>query len=530
MYVEPNTNIYLLSGVPLDREHVNTLYFSNTGEQANYFSSKAVASLTRNTYQRIKRGYARVEGKAETLYKCNYMMFQNSNHGRKWFYAFITSVEYINENCCEIEFEIDNIQTWITEMKLGHCMIERCHTPTDEIGVNLEPETIEFGEYKTTATQATGYFNRYAMVVLTAETVTGEAPSSESWKAVSAGLPMGIYAYAWLPNEEGNYLNAFKVLNDFIDSADSILTVFLYPADFIEINLQNFVKSEQITKEIKPTQTIRPTDFDGYIPKNNKLFTYPYTMLRVSTSYGSSISCRYEYFKDGTPDFDIIGGFSANPSLLLVPHNYNGSIYEWGSALEISQFPQVAYKNDTYRAWVAQGGLLEEAKRAVGIVGGAVSGFGTSYIGAMAGMSNPVTMGTAAFAGGVSLLAGATGMIIENERMKNAPDTSRGSCSGTAQFCSRKLNYYFDVRQIRRENAEIVDEYFTMFGYAYNKVGIPNIHARPHYTYIKTANAIVTGNIPSTACTDIKAALNSGITFWVNGNEVGNYSVDNSPS
>lgn len=110
------------------------------------------------------------------------------------------------------------------------------------------------------------------------------------------------------------------------------------------------------------------------------------------------------------------------------------------------------------------------------------------------------------------------------------PDKARGQLSGNAQVSHKLLNYYFDIRQIRREYAEIVDEYFTMFGYAYNKVGIPNIHARPHYTYIKTANAIVTGNIPSTACTDIKAALNSGITFWVNGNEVGNYSVDNSPS
>lgn len=252
MYVEPNTNIYLLSGVPLDREHVNTLYFSNTSEQVNYFSSKAVASLTRNTYQRIKRGYARVEGKAETLYKCNYMMFQNSNHGRKWFYAFITSVEYINENCCEIEFEIDNIQTWITEMKLGHCMIERCHTPTDEIGVNLEPETIEFGEYKTSATQTTGYFNDYSLVILTTNTGTGDDdPYVKKYEFIANGLPTGVYALAINNTEENGYRPAFSILKNLTDTygADIILNVFFVPIGFFRLRPTNEFNSTKPYKK-----------------------------------------------------------------------------------------------------------------------------------------------------------------------------------------------------------------------------------------------------------------------------------------
>lgn len=528
MYVEPNTNIYLLSGVPLDREHVNTLYFSNTSEQANYFSSKAVASLTRNTYQRIKRGYARVEGKAETLYKCNYMMFQNSNHGRKWFYAFITSVEYINENCCEIEFEIDNIQTWITEMKLGHCMIERCHTPTDEIGVNLEPESIEFGEYKTTATQTTGYFNDYSLVILTTHTPTGdEDPYVKKYEFVANGLPTGVYALAESNTEENGYRPAFNTLKYITDNygADVILSAFLYPSDFLDLDPQTtLIQPNPIKKEIKPTQTIRPKDFDGYVPKNNKLFTFPYTCLRVSTSYGTSILTRYEYFKDNVPDFDILSGFNSNPSVTLVPHNYNGEIYSWDMALEISQFPQVPYIVDSYRAWIAQGGLIS-------LVGKTAETYITSE--ATAGLMGALRPELAPFFVGRGMIAESANKInniTEIARAKNMPDKSRGQLSGNAQISHKLLNYYFDVRQIRREYAEIVDEYFTMFGYAYNKVGIPNIHARPHYTYIKTANAIVTGNIPSTACTDIKTALNSGITFWVNGNEVGNYSVDNSPS
>lgn len=526
MYVEPNTNIYLLSGVPLDREHVNTLYFSNTTEQANYFSSKAVASLTRNTYQRIKRGYARVEGKAETLYKCNYMMFQNSNHGRKWFYAFITNVEYINENCCEIEFEIDNIQTWLTEMKLGHCMIERCHTPTDEIGVNLEPENIDFGEYKTTATQATGYFNDYSLVILTTS-LPGYSSEGEKYEFVADGLPTGVYAIAWCNTSSNGFRPAFNFLKEITDSygADTILSVFLYPSDFLDIKPDKLlVQPNPIKKEIKPTQTIRPTSFDGYVPKNNKLFTFPYTCLKVSTSYGTSIITRYEYFKDSIPDFDILSGFSSNPSVTLVPHNYNGDIYSWDMALEINQFPQVAYIVDSYRAWIAQGGMISMIGRDIG---NTITTLGTA---AISTAMNPALGAYAAARGVISQDVNTANAITEIARQKNMPDKARGQVSGNAQITHKLLNYYFEVRQIRREYAEMVDEYFTMFGYAYNKVGIPNLHARPHYTYIKTANAIVTGDIPSTACTDIKTALNSGITFWVNGDEVGNYSVDNRPN
>lgn len=526
MYVEPNTNIYLLSGVPLDREHVNTLYFSNTTEQANYFSSKAVASLTRNTYQRIKRGYARVEGKAETLYKCNYMMFQNSNHGRKWFYAFITNVEYINENCCEIEFEIDNIQTWLTEMKLGHCMIERCHTPTDEIGVNLEPENIDFGEYKTTATQTTGYFNDYSMIILATHTY-GEDTYNKNYEFVADGLPTGVYPIFMSNTSSNGFRPAFSILKDLVETygADSILSVFLYPTDFLDITPEaTLVGPNPVKKEIKPTQTIRPTSFDGYVPKNNKLFTFPYTCLKVSTSYGTSIITRYEYFKDSIPDFEILSGFSSNPSVTLVPHNYNGDIYSWDMALEINQFPQVAYTVDSYKAWIAQGGMISMIGRDIG---NTITTLGSA---AISTAINPSLGAYAAARGVISQDVNTVSAITEIARQKNMPDRARGQLSGNAQITHKLLNYYFEVRQIRREYAEMVDEYFTMFGYAYNKVGIPNLHARPHYTYIKTANAIVTGDIPSTACTDIKTALNSGITFWVNGDEVGNYSVDNRPN
>ena len=112
MYIEPNTNIRILKDVPLDTTYDHTIYFSSATAQTNYFAGLTKYNLNNQTYQRVKRGYARVQRKAEDLYDCNYMMFQNSAYGNKWFYAFITGMRYINDNVTEISIATDAFQTW----------------------------------------------------------------------------------------------------------------------------------------------------------------------------------------------------------------------------------------------------------------------------------------------------------------------------------------------------------------------------------------------------------------------------------
>ena len=112
MHIEPGTNIKILKDCPLDTTYDHTIYFADKASQTNYFVGLTKYTLTNYTYQRVKRGVARVGIKADNLYDCNYMMFQNTNYGNKWFYAFIKSVEYVNNETSEITFEIDVMQTW----------------------------------------------------------------------------------------------------------------------------------------------------------------------------------------------------------------------------------------------------------------------------------------------------------------------------------------------------------------------------------------------------------------------------------
>ena len=84
----PTTNLKILRNVPLDSTYKDTLTFENKTDQYLYFAGKAKVSFDDFTFQRLNSS-VRVPADPNSLYDCNYIMFQNENFGDKWFYAFI---------------------------------------------------------------------------------------------------------------------------------------------------------------------------------------------------------------------------------------------------------------------------------------------------------------------------------------------------------------------------------------------------------------------------------------------------------
>jgi hypothetical protein len=74
----------------------------------------------------------------------------------------------------------------------------------------------------------------------------------------------------------------------------------------------------------------------------------------------------------------------------------------------------------------------------------------------------------------------------------------------------------------------MIDDFFTMYGYAVRRCKIPNRSSRPHWNYVKTIGCCITGSVPADDMRKICSIYDAGITFWKNGNEVGNYSLNNS--
>ena len=77
--------------------------------------------------------------------------------------------------------------------------------------------------------------------------------------------------------------------------------------------------------------------------------------------------------------------------------------------------------------------------------------------------------------------------------------------------------------------AASIDDFFTRFGYAMNRLTTPNRSARPHWNYVKTAGCTVTGSVPADDMRKICGIYDVGVTWWKNPAEIGNYSLDNSP-
>ena len=146
MEIAPNSTIILISGVPLDNTYTDTMFFMNEASQRQHFLGyQNKHTFTQQTYQRIKKGIARIDAALDDIFDCNYMMFQNTSYGSKWFYAFITSMEFVNNTTTDVFFELDVMQTFLFDYTLEHCFVERETPASDDLGEHIYPEDLPVG-------------------------------------------------------------------------------------------------------------------------------------------------------------------------------------------------------------------------------------------------------------------------------------------------------------------------------------------------------------------------------------------------
>lgn len=498
MQITPSSEIILLKGVPLDNTYQNTLYFTNADTQYSYFSGKKAHTLTKLQYQRVTSKKCRVSLGSHLCYNCNYMMFKNTGHLNKWFYAFITSVEYVSETACEITYEIDVMQTWFFDYSVKECFVEREHSVTDSVGGNIVAEPVELGQIIMHDCAKTQYFSSYVAVVATAYDSDGTVGGYVT------GLFTGVnYVAGLIDNNEqvNNILNYLKATVD-AHKEDSVISIFLMPTAFY---------SKGSAPVVQATKVAKPTNIGGYTPKNKKLLTYPYCYLGVDSGNSSAVY-RYEYFSESTCDFSLLGCVSCNPQIACVPSNYLGQSLCYTEKIVMTGFPQVAWSIDTYRAWLAQSSsthFINGLGSAVGITGGMITG---NLIGASMG-----AVGLANNINGYTLAA-------------NRPPQAVGNSDGDIMVATRNKNFWFKRMGVTRNYAEIIDDYFTKYGYATNLVKVPNRNSRPNWNYVKTNGCCIVGNVPADDSKKIIGIYDRGVTFWKNGNNVGNYSLNNAPS
>lgn len=250
MQVQPNSTIYLLAGVPVDKGYNYSLHFEDRATQTATMQRFIMqnGTFTAQQYTRPEKNVLRVNICADEVLNCNYVMFKNDGikngthrYANKWFYAF-AHVEYVNEFACNVVYEIDKIQTWMFDYEFEECFVEREHAIADVAGDNLQPEPVDTGELVAYRKIETGFSDYMLCSIITnikLEDTDNEitlnyggsiAPalnetyniqptfrpdlyvSGGSYYDNSSGIPCGLYVYTGLLAGEEDWANHFEAV------------------------------------------------------------------------------------------------------------------------------------------------------------------------------------------------------------------------------------------------------------------------------------------------------------------------------
>lgn len=537
---EPDGQIILYKNIPLDPTYEHTIYWTSSTDgtgiyasekQYNYFigsQAHRVLSLQNQSYTRVSKGKIRIlVGNESTtppksilkdVMECNYMAFKNTAFDpNKWFYAFVTKVEYINNNVCEVDFELDVMQTWMFDYTLGKCFVEREHAASDALFANTVPENVELGDTYITRYKHKESLRPNWLVILHGHI---NEPIISNWGSIKNGIYVGGLAVTTFDLTNPNMAELNTAIKNI--GTDNIVAMYQVPFDFLPRSsgygsLHIDVPSEQ---DPRNNRTI-----GSYTVKNNKLLCYPYNFLTVSNNAGQVAEYHFENFSTNPTTLHqfYIDGVSVTQCVgICYPIDYCNEQYNIDSGITISNFPVCGWTGNVFEEWWAH-------NRNSFITGNMTAAI-TSLLGGGAGIAAGIGTGSAptAVSGAMGVFNTASTIansIAKVQDIKSAPPQFRGQTQ-TDCLNSYLDRYGFTLRRlsIKEEYARIIDDYFFRYGYATKRNKIPNRNVRERFTYTKTLDCNITSNtIPNDDIVKICSIYNNGITFWRNADNVGNY-------
>lgn len=539
--VTPNTNLRLYSLIPLDVDQLNTILFDTIEKQRSYFAKREY-TFSKLQYVRHNDGVIKVAQPADEVNKCNYMSFQNNAYSDKWFYAFITAVDYVNDNTCLVHFKIDVLQTYMFDYTLPICFVVREHTNDDTIGVNYQPEPIDLGEIIQTDTHKERIRTETCLVAGTAITGDGDKINvGRCYGGLVQGVNITPLNVSIPPSSSGNMTKAINNLKDAIDkftdanAEDSIVGLINIPFYAVSNLGSGNGTYEPATKDVDITP---PDNLDGYKPRNKKLLCYPYTFLAVDVG-SSCANYKFEYFAGRKPTCRQYYTMSPTPEIAVVPLSYNGQSQNFTEEIKMGNFGQVSYSVDAYKAWWAQNAStynlqlkntstnyqIAQAKNAISSVGGAI---GSAFSGNIGGVVSNAVNGTVnAITNELQYNMDLANIQNQQAVAMNQPAHARGVSSTDVDLVSGGKAIYYKTMSMRAVNAAIADDYLDMFGYSTNRLKVPNIRGREYWNYIQTKGMNLTGQMPNDAAQELSAIYDRGVRFWHHPTVYGDYSKNN---
>ena len=517
----PNMTMVHLLSVPLENDYKHTLFFESEIEQHGYFLTKIVTTGENFTFQR-KDNVIRWGSHIDNLRNANYVMYRNSGYSDKWFYAFITKMEYMNDGRTDIYIETDVLQTWLFDYDVKSSFVEREHVINDTFGLHTYPEGLETGEYIVNNHKVDTMLKDLALVIgITAEP-NGAKVGGKNYNGIYSGVKYKCCKYE----------NA-SLMTDFINSYDeagrgtAIQCLFILPVRLVSssMNLSSTELTDVYNNDLPASWILTHTrnkTLNGYTPRNNKLLCYPYNCMILSNNNGGSATYRFEEFSSDLITFNVSGSVAPSGSVRAVPTGYKGANVNDDEGLNLGKFPICNWQSDVYINWLTQNSVNHTVS-----MGSAIANTSMGALGSLASLN----------VGGAvnSVINGATsiGSIIgEKYAHSLQPPQVNGNINcGDVITSDGKNNFHIYDMSIKREYAQIIDEYFDCYGYKVCRVKVPNKNHRRAYWFTKTIDVNIdpkdeTKGIPMNDMLKIKTCYNSGITFW-RSDYVGDYSAEN---
>ena len=302
------------------------------------------------------------------------------------------------------------------------------------------------------------------------------------------------------------------------------------------------------------------TTLDGYLPANLKMYTSPYCVCQFIQPDGQELILRHEYMmtrRTGAGfNFRIVTGmcclYGIQPPYVLVFRPFEG----YGCGPEISEpgvelygsdpSNQIAYTSLPVGSW--KNGIWQDVAKNIvapmivdlpflvagmsgalnaistispmtktkeGMKSHVQGGLKTSYYETWK-ESQKTDYGTRESNNGyISAVHGVQRQLQNAFSQSMQPPIGKGRTdAGYASFAARVADFTTYCKCVNRDDAQRIDRYFSTFGYAQNKVMQPMRCVREKWTYLKTVDCLVHGNMPSELCYELSAIYNTGITFW----------------
>lgn len=558
----PETTYYL-GHVNWDSSYRDVRLYGSPQEQNDGILAQMLPKYTTagNTFMRNHARMLRVGFRADVIQEdgVNYMCWRNGSTG-KWWYAFVQEVRYLNDETSNLVIEVDEFQTWWFQLTRKACFVEREHTNDDTIGSNILDEPMDTGEFVVNETRTTDDMKEYVVVIASAEEPEGSPTDIFANKKMARGgwsdtmyEGCGMFVFESSGTDVGSAYQWVEWLSR-AGGGNSIASMFMYPVKLLPENTpMNGSNVFDTFEQFKPQNYIyKPvwasTDLDGYVPRNNKLYTYPFSFIRASNNNSSYHDYRYELMDSvnlSSQQFQIRGAFDPTGDLFLVPCDYNGQEYNMQELVNLGGYSQCPWSYNGYANWLAQNAgsiavsLVSTAAMVIPAAGSlaagaAALGGATEAASLVAGGAG--TIGDVAAAGGMTgSMAGsaAAGGLSLGKTVGNIIDAShqsgavRGASSNTALTGIGYGVFTIMRMSVRAQIARRVDDFFNAFGYSTQEIKVPNVTGRRSWNYVKCRNASFEGDAPASTVARINSCLDRGVTFW-HTDDVGNYSLDNS--